>query len=861
MNKQQLASKIWQTANKMRSKIEANDYKDYILGFIFYKYLSDKEVNYLLSHDWEEEDIYTELNDDEEDAIADLQKNLGYYIPGKCLYNSWLKERKTNQFKVGHVIDALNNFEYNVVKDSKIRNIYHNIFDTLSKNLTKLGGTPAEQSKSVKDIIELINDIPTDGKQGYDVLGYIYEYLISNFAANAGKKAGEFYTPHEVAVLMAEIVAEHCKGKQNIKVYDPTSGSGSLLFSVGSTISKYMDYDSIMYYAQELKENTYNLTRMNLVMRDIKPNNIVVRNGDTLEHDWPLFTNEQDPDEGYELLKVDAVVSNPPYSQPWEPDHKASDPRFAYGVAPKAKADYAFLLHCLYHLEADGIMTIVLPHGVLFRGGEEERIRKNLVDNNHIDTIIGLPPNIFFGTGIPTLVMVLKKDRRKDKISNILFIDASKGFEKDGKNNKLRACDIRRIADVIRERRSVEKFSRVVELEEIVSNGYNLNIPRYVDSSEEAEEFDIYATMFGGVPNSEIYKTFRKYFEAFPTLGDAIFQRGEFTSMLRDNLSDIIENNDDIRKEGLALRAKFQDNNLDERLIDNCETVNFNQLEQDLYADLFSKLKGNELIDPYSVYQKYYDQSRIVADDIEMIQQDELGFGNVRVVDPLMVIKKKGDKEVEVQDGWKGRIIPFDLIQKYDEKLKEIIKHINGCNDDIQSNQSEYEDAINSISDDDKEPILNDDGEIDTKKILALTKQISKKKKDDKTDFDWNVEIAGTCLESNKVLTKVRKEWEQKLESDTIKAIENLSDSDAKKLLHTKWCHPYFEAVTGEIDDIKTDIITKASALAGKYADSFAHIDSEISDAERELAEMLGDLTGSEADLLGIQEFQKLLNR
>ena len=296
-----------------------------------------------------------------------------------------------------------------------------------------------------------------DGRQDYDVLGFIYEYLISNFAANAGKKAGEFYTPHEVSMLMSEIVSWHLAGRENITIYDPTSGSGSLLINIGKAVARRNgDPDSIKYYAQELKENTYNLTRMNLVMRGILPDNIVARNGDTLEDDWPWFDTVENKDETYDPLFVDAVVSNPPYSQNWDPEDKELDPRFKFGVAPKSKADYAFLLHDLYHLRPDGIMCIVLPHGVLFRGGEEGTIRKNLVENRHIQAIIGLPANIFFGTGIPTIIMVLRKQR---ETSDVLVVDASKHFVKEGKNNKLRASDHQacgRRRDSERDRRQVQ---------------------------------------------------------------------------------------------------------------------------------------------------------------------------------------------------------------------------------------------------------------------------------------------------------------------------------------------------------------------------------------------------------------------
>lgn len=430
MNKHQLAAKIWESANRMRSKIEANEYKDYILGFIFYKYLSDKEEQWLLSQEYTPEDIKEYVNEDDAETVRTVQKNLGYFIAYKDLFSTWIE--MGSDFSVDNVRTALSSFTRLISPSHK--KVFDGVFNTLETGLSKLGENTNSQTKAVRDLAQLIDEIPMHKKQDYDVLGFIYEYLISNFAANAGKKAGEFYTPHEVSLLMSEVVANHLRGKENIKIYDPTSGSGSLLINIGQTTAKYMDdKNSIRYYAQELKSNTYNLTRMNLVMRGILPDNIMTRNGDTLEEDWPYF-DESDPAGTYEPLYVDAVVSNPPYSQRWEPSGKENDPRYArYGLAPKSKADYAFLLHDLFHLKPDGIMTIVLPHGVLFRGGEEGQIRKNLIEQNNIDAIIGLPANIFFGTGIPTIIMVLRQKREN---TDVLIIDASKGFAKEGKNNK-----------------------------------------------------------------------------------------------------------------------------------------------------------------------------------------------------------------------------------------------------------------------------------------------------------------------------------------------------------------------------------------------------------------------------------------
>lgn len=517
MNKQQLAQKIWASANQMRSKIEANEYKDYILGFIFYKYLSDKEIQFLKENDYDDENL-KKISEEDPETVQYLQRKIGYFIAYKDLFSTWLSMGK--DFDVSNVRDALSAFSRLISNTHK--KVFDKVFDTLQTGLSKLGDSSGSQTKAINGLLTLIKDIPMDGKQDYDVLGFIYEYLISNFAANAGKKAGEFYTPHEVSLLMSEIVASHLKGRNEIKIYDPTSGSGSLLINIGHSVAKYMsDGNNIKYYAQELKENTYNLTRMNLVMRGIKPDNIVTRNGDTLEDDWPYF-DENDPINTYNPLYVDAVVSNPPYSQAWDPSNKEGDPRYArFGLAPKGKADYAFLLHDLFHIKPDGIMTIVLPHGVLFRGGEEGEIRKNLIESNHIDAIIGLPANIFFGTGIPTIIMVLRQKREN---TDVLVIDASKGFVKEGKNNKLRASDIKRIADTFIKREGIPKFSRLVSREEIRSNDYNLNIPRYVDSSEAPEHWDVYASMLGGIPTAEIDEM-SVYWAAFPALKKALFTK------------------------------------------------------------------------------------------------------------------------------------------------------------------------------------------------------------------------------------------------------------------------------------------------------------------------------------------------
>jgi len=721
VNKQQLAAKIWESANQMRSKIEANEYKDYILGFIFYKYLSDKLELFAKKQDFSEADIRA-LSEEDAETVDFLKRNLGYFIAYEHLFSTWIEQG--SDFEVSHVRDALSAFSRLIHPDHK--RLFEGIFKTLETGLSKLGDTAAKQTKAISELIQLIKVIPMDGRQGYDVLGFIYEYLISMFAANAGKKAGEFYTPHEVSVLMSEIIADHVKGKEKIDIYDSTSGSGSLLLNIGKSIAKHMDNQgTIKYFAQELKENTYNLTRMNLVMRDILPTNIVTRNGDTLEDDWPFF-DDNDPVGSYNPLYLDAVVSNPPYSQQWEPDHKESDPRYArFGLAPKSKADYAFLLHDLYHLKPDGIMAIVLPHGVLFRGGEEGQIRKNLIENDHLDTIIGLPANIFFGTGIPTIILVLKQKRQN---SDVLIVDAAKGFAKEGKNNKLRACDIKKICDTVIGRQSVPHFSRVVAKTEIRENDYNLNIPRYVDSSEAAESWDLYASMFGGIPQSEL-ALLDDYWQAFPGLRAALFndEGTPYVTPKVDDLAQAIRDHTEVQGVEASFAQAFADfpDYLKSELIDQMTKLNVARQESRMGEAMFSRLAPLALIDRYHAYQMLDDQWQQIAIDLEILQTE--GFDACRVVEPHLVLKKQKGKDVEVQEGWKGRILPFELVQA--THLKAQLDALRDKENRLGDISALLEETIEGFSEEEKEDaitqgVLHESGD---KFVNAAVTQAAKK--------------------------------------------------------------------------------------------------------------------------------------
>lgn len=864
MNKQQLASKIWASANKMRSKIEANEYKDYILGFIFYRYLSTEIENFYRSEGWSDEELQTLEEETDPEYTEYVRKNKGYFIGYKHLFSTWLN--KGNEFGVKDVSEALSAFNRLIYPTHK--KVFSGIFDTLETGLKNLGDSDTSRSSAISKLIQLIKDIPMDGNQGYDVLGYIYEYLISNFAASAGKKAGEFYTPHEVSVLMAEIVAHHLRNKEEIQIYDPTSGSGSLLITIGRAVAKHNDQpDNIQYYAQEWKRNTYNLTRMNLIMRGIKPNNIITRNGDTLEHgsDWPMFEDD-DKEASYEYRPMDAVVSNPPYSQEWDrPVDKDSDPRYKdYGLAPKKKADYAFLLHDLYHLKPDGIMTIVLPHGVLFRPGDEAEIRKNLIERNNIEAIIGLPADIFFGTPIATIIMVLKANRDN---SDVLFIDASKYASKDGKKKKLQASDIKRIFDAVTSRPAeVKKFARLVSLKEIRDNEYDLNIPKYVDSSDAVEQWDLYASLLGGVPRTEI-DLLKEYWDVMPGLKTALFPDGEYVECAVADIPSAVNEHEDVKKFHASYETAFGDyeHYLIAQLIDGMMTMNVAKEVDILGDDLFRRLESVPLLDRYAAYQALSDCWEQTATDIEIIQTE--GREVLTKVEPNMVLVKNGDDEDEVQRGYRGRIMPFELVQE--TLLPEYLAKVKELQDKLSEIVSEASALSEEISEEDAD-ILNDDGDaFDNKKVKAqlklMLKEYKKKKVDDLPDFpEGSMEAHVVALTKNaeeqKQLKAEIKVAQADLEAKTIFTIEALTEEQIRLLLKLKWVMPVVDAVKAEHSGVVSTLIERVEALVKKYAVTLNDVENEIAESESKLSEMIASLRGNEFDMKALQSLQTLLN-
>lgn len=487
--KKQLEQQLWNIANTLRGKMNADEFRDYILGFIFFKYLSEKMEIYANEILEQDEICYKEINENTEVGKEYLEviheeaiQKLGYFLKPSELFSEVAKKGNadiegTSNFILEDLQRILNNIQLSTMGFESEED-FDNLFEDMDLNSTKLGKTPEARNQLISKVLAHLDKIDFKLQETeIDVLGDAYEYLIAQFASGAGKKAGEFYTPQEVSTVLAKLVTT---GKEKLKsVYDPTCGSGSLLLRVAKEVKEVGNF-----YGQELNRTTYNLARMNMILHDVHYRKFDIKQEDTLEHPQHID------------LQFEAIVANPPFSAKWSssPLHMSDDRFSQYGrLAPSSKADFAFVQHMIYHLAENGSMAIVLPHGVLFRGGAEAHIRQYLIeDKNYLDAVIGLPANIFYGTSIPTCILVFKKC--KESPDDVLFIDASNDYERAKTQNYLRKEDVDKIITTYKERKEVEKYSRLATLDEIKENDFNLNIPRYVDTFEVEEKIDLNAT-------------------------------------------------------------------------------------------------------------------------------------------------------------------------------------------------------------------------------------------------------------------------------------------------------------------------------------------------------------------------------
>lgn len=505
-NKNELGKTLWDIANSLRGAMMADDFRDYMLSFLFLKYLSDNYVEFAkkeLGTDYpdiknivkEETEIvksplqiwYAANPEDIDLFEAQMRKKIHYVIKPKYLWDNIAENARTQSNELLKILEE--GFKY--IEEQSFETSFKGLFSEINLNSEKLGKNYAERNTLLAKVINKIKEGISKLDTTTDTLGDAYEYLIGQFAANSGQKAGEFYTPQGISSILSKIVTLDCqdpksgKKKKINKVLDFTCGSGSLLLNVRHE----MGANGIgKIYGQEKNITTYNLARMNMLLHGVKDTEFEIHHGDTLVNDWSILNN-MNPSK---KIEFDAIVANPPFSYRWEPkEETAKDFRFSrYGLAPKSAADFAFLLHGFHYLSGDGTMAIILPHGVLFRGGKEETIRKKLLSDDNIDAVIGLPANLFYSTGIPVCILILKKCRRTD---DILFINASseEHYEKGKRQNSLRPEDINKIVETYQLRREENRYSRKVYMREIKDNGYNLNISRYVNLSKEEEKIDL----------------------------------------------------------------------------------------------------------------------------------------------------------------------------------------------------------------------------------------------------------------------------------------------------------------------------------------------------------------------------------
>ncbi len=849
----EIKRRLWDGANDLRGSMDASRYKDYMLGLMFYKFLSDQTLETFKDTSGETESdkmklvqSYREAYQEYGEQLTNMIGNvLGYYVLPEYLYQNWMADINNGDFEVQKVIDSLNNFERTIAvsgDSDDFKGLFSN--STLDLSNTALGSTLNERSKNIKKLILLFADLDMVALQKRDVLGDAYEYLIGQFAMESGKKAGEFYTPRQVSEVMAQIVAQ----TSNINsIYDPTVGSGSLLLTARNHLLK-DDQKLLNYYGQEKNTATYNLTRMNLLLHGVRPERMTIRNGDTLAEDWP-----EDPDQPSEGVQFDAVVMNPPYSvKNWnQSDLKVSDPRFEVAgvLPPDSKGDYAFLLHGLYHLGQEGTMAIVLPHGVLFRGGTEGQIRKRLLEKNYIDTIIGLPDKLFTNTGIPVTVIILKKNRALD--APVLMIDASHTFTKEGKQNVLREKDIARLVDTYVKRSETKGYSHLATREEIIENEYNLNIPRYIESVDEEIPHDVDAHLFGGIPYKNIkdlhvlQSTVPHVIEnALEEVRTGYVQLKHDIDVLKES---VLEDNAILEKsKSLEGRIKSYQDKYWELLKSVNDVNDIKAIREAMLDEIKEILSEFDYIDEYDGYQIIADiWSETLTEDAEIIAvSDFYEEGRKRV--PNIVTKGSGNKKREEQDGWIGSIVPNDLIRTtlYNEELVNIETKETRLQE-VESELTELVEAA-KVEESDEEIALSDTlNEKEDAFLIGSVRNELKAVEKESTDHALLKNIEELLNERTKLNRDVKK-LETELKEMTETRIETLTDEEIDTLMYEKWFGSVISKVNRLLETPLTEELTVLEQLQGRYSDTLDALDAESEKLEKELEVMMSQMVVSE---------------
>lgn len=851
---EEIKSRLWDGATELRGSMDASRYKDYMLGLMFYKFLSDKTLETFRNTAGlgriSESELVEEYTQNREELGEELDKMiqqvLGYFVAPEYLYQKWVKDINTGDFEVQKVTDSLNNFEKTIAVTGDSDD-FKGLFSSSTLDLTDtaLGSNLNERNKSIKALINLFADLDMVALQKSDVLGDAYEYLIGQFAMESGKKAGEFYTPRQVSEIMAQIAAKN----SNIQsIYDPTVGSGSLLLTVGKHLSKEVQKD-LSYYGQEKNTATYNLTRMNLLLHGVRPEKMTVRNADTLSHDWP-----EDPSQANVGVQFDAVVMNPPYSlKDWnKAGLKVSDPRFeiAGTLPPDSKGDFAFLLHGLFHLGTNGTMAIVLPHGVLFRGGSEGDIRQRLLEKNQIDTIIGLPSGMFTNTGIPVIVMVLKKNRPVGE--PVLIIDASRGFVKVGKQNVLQEKDIAKIVDTYSSRNEIEGYSHLATHEEIIANEWNMNIPRYVAADNDEIAQDVDAHLYGGIPKSNIDELLvlnksvpEVINSSFEVLREGYLMLNKSMEQLTEeviNAPQVLAKNDELRKVAESFVAKYwhilRQVNPDSDLT---------SLMSEMLSEIKTEVSSIEFVDAYSAYQIVAEiwKDSLTKDSELIAASDFYTIGRTR--EPNMVTKGSGKNKRQEQDGWIGMLVPNELIAKrLFASEQEEIEALKNKAQEIDSELSELVEAAKVEDSEEYEALYeslkkNEDDEpqdaFEAKMIKAELKIAEK----GTSEFEWLKRVEKLLADKSSTNKSV-KEKEKQLKEAVEVRIENLTNEEIDMLVFEKWFAGTVDALVGLVEKPLRAELSTIALLENRYAQTFNEIDAQVSELEKAFEALASEL-------------------
>ncbi|NLJ19306.1 type I restriction-modification system subunit M [Globicatella sulfidifaciens] len=843
-----IKKRLWDGANDLRGSMDASRYKDYMLGLMFYKFLSDKTLETFATTSGtkgtEEELVqayYTAYESYGDNLINMIQNVLGYYVLPKYLYQTWLIDIREGTFELEKVTESLQSFERTVattVGSDDFKGLFSS--STIDLTDTALGSNLNARSKNIRKLIELFADLNMVALQKGDVLGDAYEYLIGQFAMESGKKAGEFYTPRQVSEVMAQIVA---KATEVNSIYDPTVGSGSLLL----TVSRHLTEDNrknLHYYGQEKNTATYNLTRMNLLLHGVRPEKMTVKNGDTLGPDWP-----EDPERPNEGVLFDAVVMNPPYSlKNWnQEDLKVTDPRFEVAgvLPPDSKGDYAFLLHGLFHLDQEGTMAIVLPHGILFRGGAEGEIRKRLLDKNYIDAVIGLPDKLFTNTGIPVTVVILKKNRALDE--PVLIIDASKSFVKEGKQNVLQEKDIAKIVDIYIERRDEVGYSYKAKRKDIIGNDYNLNIPRYIEPIDGEIAHDVDAHLYGGIPLRQIEKLTVLHDQAKEVLYDSLKEiRPGYIELTKsvDDLTEEVLADENVQKQIKVLSEvtkSYMDSYWD-RLKIVSDVNEIEPLKEEMLTEIKKRLKQFKHVSTYDGYQIIAElwENHLSEDTEKIAISDFYTVGKTR--EPNMVTKGSGKTKRIEQDGWVGAIVPNELILK--ELYSEELIDLESKKAALAAHNEEINELVEAakVEESVEEAALGDalNAREDDFTITAVREELKKVEKG--TDEHTLLEKVRKRLDERSTLNKEIREKDRALAELAEDRIRNLTNEEIDQLMYKKWFGQLIDDLTKLVQARLNNELDTLKELKERYADTLETIEAESKPLEAQFEAMLQEL-------------------